>query len=196
MRSERDPNVARWRRVRQPGLEAIDSNRYRDVFTITLNAGGVFVTGKYGSVPLIRDLARANSLLYRQSTGLRTRWMVERFKAWESTPAGDEPPKGARQGVLFGLATTFDSANNTRKMSDAYEAFVAKYPEHRTFDNKDLAFVPTVFDRLDSDLVDALVYRGWWLTGAALAQFHPDQFPIRDDVQPPNVAEPLPRFLR
>lgn len=178
------------------GLEAIDSNRYRDVFTITLNAGGVFVTGKYGRIPFIRDLARSNSLLYRQSTGLRTRWMVERFKAWEQTPAGDDPPKGARQGVLFGLATTFDSSDNSRKMTEAYEAFVDKYPEHRTFHDKDLAFVPTVFDRLEPDLVDALVYRGWWLTGAALAQFHPARFPIPDDVRPPNVATPPAAIVR
>ncbi len=32
---------------------------------------------------------------------------------------------------------------------------------------------PTVFDRLDESLCRALVYRGWWLTGAALATYHP-----------------------
>ena len=38
---------------------------------------------------------------------------------------------------------------------------------------KHLAQVPTVFDRLDESLCRALVHRGWWLTGAALAMYHP-----------------------
>jgi NTE family protein len=169
------------------GLEALDGNRYRDVFTITINAGGVFVTGKYGGLPIIRDLARANSLLYRQSTGLRTRWMVERFKAFEHTPAGQDPPANARQGVLFGLATTVGSKDGHRKMTDEFETFNSDHPEHRTFNGKDLAFVPTVFDRLDPDLVDALIYRGWWLTGATLAQFHPGMTE-RQAANPPPLA--------
>ncbi len=77
------------------GLEAIDSNRYHDVFTVSMNAGGVFVTGAYGKIPLVRDLARANSLLYRQSTTLRTRAMVGRFLAWQATPPGAEPAPDA-----------------------------------------------------------------------------------------------------
>lgn len=36
---------------------------------------------RYGHVPLVRDLQLAQSLLYRQSTALRGRWMVERFRA-------------------------------------------------------------------------------------------------------------------
>ena len=179
------------------GLEALDGNRYRDVFTISLNSGGVFVTGRYGKLPLVRDLARSNSLLYRQSTGLRTRWMVERFRAWEQTPEGQHPPRGARQGVLFGLATTFDRNEHA---PEEFRTFIDTHPEHRTFhaadpksgqpEHKDLAFVPTVFDRLDPALVDALVYRGWWLTGAALARYHPGRYPIADDIAPPPVDAP------
>ena len=78
------------------GLEALDSDRHHDVFTITLNAGGMFVSGGYGKVPLVRDLVRANALLYRQSTSLRTRWMVDRFEAWGRTPAGETPAPGTR----------------------------------------------------------------------------------------------------
>jgi NTE family protein len=37
--------------------------------------------------------------------------------------------------------------------------------------------VPTAFDRLDRCLCRLLVYRGWWLTGAALATFHPGLTP-------------------
>lgn len=176
------------------GLEALDGNRYRDVFTISINSGGVFVTGNYGKFPLVRELARSNSLLYRQSTGLRTRWMIERFKAWEQTPDGEQPPKGARQGVLFGLATTFDADDDT---PDEFRAFIDTFPEHRTYriedarggqsTHKDLAFVPTVFDRLDPGLVDALVYRGWWLTGAALARYHPGRYRLASDAVPPQI---------
>lgn len=148
------------------GLEALDSDRYRDVFLICMNAGGVFVTGRLGRVPIIRDLARANSLLYRQSTGLRTRWLVERFKAHEAAiRAGHAPPIWARRGVLMGLASDVNGPG--------VDEWRSMHPEHRTWKGKDLAFVPTVFDRLDVRLCRLLVYRGWWLTGAMLARYHP-----------------------
>jgi NTE family protein len=151
------------------GLEAFDSDRYRDVFLLTMNSGGVFVTGRWGGVPIVRDLARSNSLLYRQSTGLRTRWMVDRFRALEThvqdpTDKGPEPEWG-RRGVLFSLASDMSGAN--------VDEWRARHAEHRTWNDKDLAFVPTVFDRLDPRLCQLLIYRGWWLSGAAFARYHP-----------------------
>ena len=169
------------------GMEALDSPRYQSVFTISLNAGGVFVTGGLGKVPIVRDLARANSLLYRQSTSLRTRWMVERFEAWQNTPPGEAQPPDSRRGVLFGLATDVGNAATTSK----YDLFVAAFPEHRTFTvdgvEKDLAFMPTVFDQLTPDLVSSLVYRGWWLTGATMALHQPDFAPSPLAVTPPML---------
>ena len=152
-----------------------------------MNAGGVFVTGAYGKFPLVRDLARATSLLYRQSTTLRTRAMVGRFLAWQATPPGGVPGPDARRGVLFGLATEI---GDTDRGNPAFSEFVARFPEHRTFVDdgieRDLAFVPTVFDQLSADLVAALVYRGWWLTGAALALHQPDFAPL-----PAGTVAPL-----
>jgi hypothetical protein len=51
---------------------------------------------------------------------------------------------------------------------------------------QDLSFVPTVFDRLEPDLVAALVYRGWWLTGAALAKHQPGFALLPPGVTPPT----------
>jgi NTE family protein len=168
------------------GLEALDSPRYQPVFTISLNAGGVFVTGGLGKVPIVRDLTRANSLLYRQSTSLRTRWMIQRFEAWRNTPPGEARPPDSRRGVLFGLATDIEGPTTSQ-----YDAFVAAFPEHRTFTvdgaEKDLAFMPTVFDQLPHDLVAALVYRGWWLTGATIALHQPDFAPSPLDVAAPAL---------
>jgi NTE family protein len=148
------------------GLEALDGDRYREVFLVTMNAGGVFVTGRWGGIPIIRDLARANSLLYRQSTGLRTRWMVDRFKASElANTQGLPAPSWGRQGVLVGLGTTVEGSG--------VEAWRSRHEEHRTWGGRDLAFVPTVFDRLDPSLCRLLIYRGWWLVGAALARYYP-----------------------
>jgi NTE family protein len=91
---------------------------------------------------LCRDLARANSLLYRQSTTLRTRAVVERFERFERARA-DGP--------------------------DALRRWHGAFPEDPAFDGRHLALVPTVFDRLDPGLRRALAHRGWWLGGAALA---------------------------
>jgi NTE family protein len=168
------------------GLEPLDGDGYRDVFTVSLNAGGVFVTGAYGKVPLVRELSRSNSLLYRQSTGLRTRLMVDRFQAWErwkKAPAGQPRPENARQGVLFALATTLPGGSVPQEYLD----FVAAHPEHRDYEGKDLAFVPTVFDQLSRALVNRLIYRGWWLAGASLARWHPGFAPLPNGTKPPPV---------
>lgn len=159
------------------GLEALDGQQYSDLFFIVINAGGVFRTGPVRGLPLARTLVRANSLLYRQSTGLRTRWMVDRFRAGEALSSGASPAF-ARTGVLYGLATTFSGA--------AVEAWRAQHPEVRDWDGKDLAFVPTVFDQLDERLCRLLVYRGWWLTGASFARYHPGVVSL------PTSAPPLP----
>ncbi|MGW7195905.1 patatin-like phospholipase family protein [Streptomyces chryseus] len=164
------------------GLEAIDSERYRHAFTLVLNAGGLLRPGVYGRVPVLRDLARANSLLYRQSTALRTRAIVERFQRGHGFDGDGEVPPGARRGVLVGLSTDFP-ADGSAPLRRWREAF----PEHRSFDGRDLALVPTVFDRLDPGLCRALVYRGWWLAGAGLAAFHPHLLPDPATTAPPRL---------
>lgn len=164
------------------GLEAIDSERYRHAFVLVLNAGGLLRPGLYGRVPVIRDLARANSLLYRQSTALRTRAIVERFQRDQGADPDGEPPPGARRGLLVGLSTDFpaDGPVQLRRWREAFG-------EHRTFDGRDLALVPTVFDRLDAGLCRALVHRGWWLAGAGLAAYHPRCLPDVTTLVPPRL---------
>jgi NTE family protein len=153
------------------GLEAIDGDRYRHTFLCALNAGGLLRPGMYGRVPVIRDLARANSLLYRQSTTLRTRATIERFRRAAALGPVGELPEGARRGILVQLSTDFPDADPLP------HRWRAAFPEHRTHDGRDLALVPTVFDRLSPSLCRALVHRGWWLGGAALAAHHPGLLP-------------------
>ncbi|WP_030843554.1 patatin-like phospholipase family protein [Streptomyces sp. NRRL S-475] len=165
------------------GLEAIDSDRYRHTFLCALNAGGLLRPGVYGRVPVVRDLARANSLLYRQSTGLRTHAVVERFERARAAGPDGEPPRGARRGILVQLSTAFPPGG-----SDALRRWHAAFPEQPVHDGRHLALVPTVFDRLDPGLCRALVHRGWWLGGAALALHHPGLLP--DDL---TLMLPPPR---
>ena len=145
------------------GLEVLDS-LVRGELIVAINAGGLFRTGtRFGRIPFIRDLSRASSLLYRQSTALRRRDLVERFRAWEQArELGVNPPSWARRGVLFGLSTTFAEPN--KEWAD-------------TRDPRDdlrvpLALVKTTFARLARETCHGLVYRGWWLAGAALSTFH------------------------
>lgn len=164
------------------GLEVLDGDRHQKVFTVTMNAGGLLRPGGYGKIPLVRELSRANSLLYRQSTSLRTRMMVRSFRLGEGVPLGGDLPKGARQGVLVGLSTDFDDPGG--ELAAWREAF----PEVRTWDNSDLSLVPTVFDKLPRELCRKLVYRGWWLAGAAIARYHPSLGPAPSSIQPPPSA--------
>jgi NTE family protein len=165
------------------GLEPLDDlNRpsspehLRDACLVVANAGGVFRASGFGGLPFLKNLQRTNSLLYRQSVVLRTRSMVERFQAWETAPAGEKPP-WARRGVLFGLATTMR------------EGDAAEWCETRPEPSKDaivaLARTPTTLDLFPQQLCERLMYRGWWLTGATLSQYHrellPAELPTRPD---------------
>lgn len=164
------------------GLEVLDGDSYTDVFTVTINAGGLLRPGAYGKVPLVRELSRANVLLYRQSTALRTRMMVAAFRRGAAVPPDARLPVGGRRGLLVGLATTFGDGQGE------LPAWRAAFEEARTWKGEDLAYVPTVFNKLDEALCRRLIYRGWWLTGAALAAYYPNMTPSRDRLQPP----PLP----
>jgi len=151
------------------GLEAIDD--LFGPFLLVLSAGGVFRTGWGGvlnHVPVVKDLKRAEALLYRQSTALRTRNMVERFKAWESTPAGQEPPSFARRGVLFGLATTLEPPASWAQGRPEFP-----FGEDRIA----MARYKTTFNKIESTMAEALIHRGWWMTGATLSAYHPDLLP-------------------
>jgi NTE family protein len=156
------------------GLEPLDD--LADVCLVAVNAGGVFATGTYGGLPIIRDLKRSEGLLYRQTTALRLRGMVERFKAFEEArEKGIPPPTWARLGAVFGLATTLD----------ATEEWLEGRPEH---DERriELARLPTTFSSLDADVCRRLIQRTWWLTGAVLSRYHrallPSELPVWSDV--------------
>jgi NTE family protein len=149
------------------GLEPLDD--LRDTCIVALNAGGVMQVGRLGSVPLVRDLQRSNALLYRQTTALRRRHMVDRFKAWEQArQRGEQPPDFGRQGVLFSLATSFQASDE----------WLNGRPE-REQDREELALVKTSFDKFPSELCDRLIYRGWWLAGANLATYHRKLLPAK-----------------
>jgi NTE family protein len=156
------------------GITALEGDGYKSLFFVSLNAGGVFRTGRplLSRVPFIGPVKRAEDILYRQSTVLRTEWMVERFQAYERAPRGSSPE--GRRGVLFALSSTVTPPSNWT------------FPEERQWDGRDLAFVPTSFNRFPLALCRRLVHRGWWLTGATIATYHPD---LRQDVP---AAPPAP----
>jgi NTE family protein len=148
------------------GIEALDN--VSDAVIIALNAGGLFHTGGYGGVPIVRDLQRANSLLYRQSTALRFRDTVTRFQNYERARAeGREPPPDARLGVLFGLASSID---------DVPREWVETRDEDRD-SVVELAGYKTSFDAFPKEICDKLLYRGWWLAGATLSAYHRELLP-------------------
>jgi NTE family protein len=112
--------------------------------------------------------------------------MVAAFQRADQLASGGEPAEGARRGVLVALASVF------RDDSGALPAWRAAFEEARTWEGKDLAYVPTVFDKLDEALCRRLVYRGWWLTGAAMAAYHPDMAPPPEQLRPPPLPPDRP----
>jgi NTE family protein len=147
------------------GMQPLDD--VTDACLIAVNAGGTFQVGRLGRLPLVRDLRRANAILYKQSTGLRREFMVDRFQAWEQASAnGQPPPSFGRQGVLFSLGTSME----------ATDEWLEGRPEHGEL-RESLALVPTTFDRFDAQLCERLIYRGWWLTGATLSRYHRELLP-------------------
>jgi NTE family protein len=152
------------------GLEPID--RLPDDFVIAMNAGGIFRTGPFGGIPIIRDLQRSEGLLYRQSTGLRMRDMVGRFRLREQAVQRGEPPSAeARWGVLFGLATTLEPGPSW---------MAPPLPAQRRIQ---LAQLKTSFARFEPQDCRDLIYHAWWLTGANISRYHPDL-----------IAEPWPQW--
>jgi NTE family protein len=160
------------------GLEALDDLK-PPVCLVAINAGGTFqTTDRLGKVPIIRDLQRSNGLLYRQTTALRMRQMVERFRSWEEVRGTDRtPPAWARRGVLASLASSVDGVP---------AAWTGERPEVAPWLPRDtdrnawvkaVALTATSFDEFPRSRCDELVYRGWWLTGATLARYHPDVLP-------------------
>lgn len=180
------------------GLQPLDNlndrtqpDELRDACLVAINAGGVFQTGAYGHIPLVRDLMRANSLLYRQTNSLRMRVMVERFQAWEQTAPADKPSWG-RRGVLFGLATTLDDG--------AAEQWRRKNPEWpgkdtekaQDAERRRLALTKTSFDEFPVELCHDLMRRGWWLAGATLSEYHPELVPKLPTWSEPRLARSRP----
>lgn len=148
------------------GLEVIDRPR-DDTFLVCMNAGGTFQTGAYGRIPLVRELKRANGLLYRQTMALRMRTMVERMVIWErARDQGTHPPEWARRGVLFALATTMGDR--------ATPEWLDGRPEPSRSEIEELALTPTSFGKFPRALCERLVYRGWWLAGATISAYHRD----------------------
>jgi NTE family protein len=148
------------------GIEALDN--VTGALIVNLNAGGLFRTGAYKGLPLVRDLQRANSLLYRQSTALRFRDTVARFQSYERARAeGREPPPEARMGVLFGLASTI--ADAPAEWTDGRDEDQASVAE--------IAAYKTSFDEFPREVCNKLLYRGWWLAGATLSAYQRPQLP-------------------
>lgn len=159
------------------GLEALDGDLRRrgtelahEPCLVVLNAGGLFRTGRYARIPLVGDVLRTTSLLYRQTTALRTRTMVERFKLWESAAEGGQPPPAyARRGVLFGLAA---------RAPEIDARWLVDHPRPSDAERVRLALISTSLDRMDrTGECLPLIERGWWLTGATLATHQAELLP-------------------
>ena len=158
------------------GMEAIDpppktSPGEEEWFQICLGAGGLLRVGRLGGIPIVRDLSRSNALLYRQTMALRMRSMVERFQVWEiARRQGAQAPRWGRRGVLFSLATVMPDW--ARRQEEWRADWLDARPEAPWKEIRELALTKTTFNRLDRELCERLIRRGWWLTGATISLYH------------------------
>jgi NTE family protein len=167
-RPELAPSLVDGGAYENTATEPIDGLDPDEACLVALNAGGIFRPGPLGGLPIIRDLTASESLLYRQSTALRMRYLVERFQEWEQARAEHRPaPAGSRRGVLFGLATTME----------APEEWVSANGDYPADDIVRLSEVKTTLGQFPSDLCRDLIRRGWWLAGATLCAYHRELLP-------------------
>ena len=134
------------------GLDAI--TKRPQFFFVALNVGGPLQplrSGRHLRIPIVSDLRRANSVLYRQVSAVRSRWLMGRVE------------DGQVDGVIATLWTRF-SAEQQKELLE----WTALAPEQDAATSAQLAGTATSFGRFDADLARALVYRAWWLTGATL----------------------------
>ena len=155
VRGARDPPSARWRRVRQhraggarqPPLSRrvhdLAERRWsvRDRRLRQGAAGPRSGASECSAVPA--EHLAADPMDGRPVRGLGT------YPCWRATSTRGAPRGAVRAGVHDRHAGTWTTAE--------FDAFVARFPEHRTFTTdgieQDLSFVPTVFDRLEPGLV-------------------------------------------
>ena len=148
------------------GLEAIQRERIElpNSFLISLNAGFQLARGSrigISRLPIAGPLWRADAVMHRQTSALRTRRLFQ-----ESEIAGGRP------FVAFNLASEFpDQAPLDKK--ERLSAWRGRNAEHTTEQRNALAAIPTTFARLDPEDALALVQRGWWLAGATISVHHP-----------------------
>jgi len=162
------------------GLEPL--SKRPELFLVALNAGGLFHTDNAASrlrIPVVSNLLRANALLYRQVSSLRSRGVIEGLMGSSPLDAVD------RSGIFVTLSTRFDRLDNDelRRVNEWRSAA----EEQSEAERKVLAATSTSFGRFDESLVSGLVYRGWWLTGAAMAVYHrtviPESLPRWRDIR-------------
>lgn len=149
------------------GLEAVLRERAElsDAFVVSLNAGMRLdrdSAAGLGRVPLAGALWRANSVMHRQTSALRTRRLYQEFHS----------SKG-RTGVAFNLASAFNEGTLSDAERGRLEAWRSVNAEHTPVDRATLSALPTSFYRIDRATAEALIHRSWWLCGATIWVYHP-----------------------
>jgi len=161
------------------GIEVLNSDRFDDVFTICLAAGGIFKIGAHGKIPLVRDVKQSNAVLYRQSRALRTRDMFHRFTHNE------------RKGLVFKLNTSHEAVEHeVRDDADALARvadFVGRYRVIDEYKGEPLAYIETSFNKFDEGLSRRLVRHGWWTAALTMTAFHPDMPALSTTTDAPAV---------
>jgi NTE family protein len=94
---------------------------------------------------------------------VRSRWLFESLD------------DGKADGVMATLSTRFNDLTGAEQR--ALEEWRAIAPEQDANTRARLAATATSFARFDVDLARALLYRGWWLTGATFAIHQRHQVP-------------------
>lgn len=143
------------------GLEPF--SRRPEMFLVAMNAGGLFRLSGRSPIPVVSGLRRANAVLYRQVSALRSRWLMEQFTA----PSDNDSD---RSGVLLNLAARFDDLDEQARGHLRDWKNVA--PEPSTTARTWLAATPTTFGRIERQTAESLIYLAWWTAGAVLTAHH------------------------
>lgn len=144
------------------GLDALKPSRpdLPGLISLVVDAGATFSVSGHLGRSVAGPIGRSVSIALRQSSGTRSRWLIERFNE----------PSTKDRGALFNMQTQM---RTVQEKTPELQQWLEHDQEPSIAEIYRLSQTPTTFSSFNSEHAAQLVERGRWLMGAVVAQRQP-----------------------